>query len=115
MAGTERSDGGAMDQSHTGTCFCGAVTVEVRSAPLEMGYCHCSSCRSHSGAPVSAYVLWTQDDVKITKGMEFVGQFKKTEMSDRHFCKKCGGHVLVTHPGLGLTHVYPASFPTLTL
>ena len=103
-----------MKQSHTGTCFCGAVTVEVRGAPLEMGYCHCSSCRSHSGAPVSAYVLWKQDDVRITKGTEFVGRFKRTEMSDRHFCKKCGGHVLVTHPGLGLTHVYPASFPTLT-
>jgi hypothetical protein len=28
-------------------------------------------------------------------------------MSDRHFCKKCGGHVLVTHPGLGLTCLPP--------
>jgi len=26
---------------------------------------------------------------------------------------KCGGHVLVNHPQLGLTHVYPAGFPTL--
>jgi hypothetical protein len=103
-----------MDKSHTGTCFCGAVTVEVTGTPLEMGYCHCSSCRAHSGAPVSAYVLWKQDDVKITKGTEFVSRYGKTEMSDRHFCKKCGGHVLVAHPALGLTHVYPASFPILT-
>ena len=35
-------------------------------------------------------------------------------MSDRQFCKKCGGHLLFTHPALGLTHIYPASFPTLT-
>lgn len=103
-----------MDKSHIGACFCGAVTVEVTGVPLEMGYCHCGSCRAHSGAPVSAYVLWKQDDVKITKGAEFVGRYGKTEMSDRHFCKKCGGHFLVTHPSLGLTHVYPASFPTLT-
>jgi hypothetical protein len=102
-----------MDKSHIGTCFCGAVTVEVSGMPLEMGYCHCCSCRSHSGAPVSAYVLWKQDDVKIVDGAQLVGRYKKTEMSDRHFCKKCGGHVLVTHPALGLTHVYPASFPTL--
>lgn len=102
-----------MKSSHTGSCFCGAVTVEVSGTPLEMGYCHCSSCRSHSGAPVSAYVLWKQDDVKITTGVDSVSRYKKTGMSDRHFCRKCGGHVLVTHPALGLTHVYPASFPTL--
>jgi hypothetical protein len=106
--------GGIMDKSHVGACFCGAVTVEVTGVPLEMGYCHCGSCRAHSGAPVSAYVLWKQDDVKITKGAEFVSRYGKTEMSDRHFCKKCGGHVLVAHPSLGLTHIYPASFPTLT-
>jgi len=103
-----------MDKSHIGTCFCGAVTVEVTGAPLEMGYCHCRSCRLYSGAPVSAYVLWKQDDVKITKGADLVGRYKKTEMSDRHFCKTCGGHVLVSHPALGLTHAHPASFPTLT-
>jgi hypothetical protein len=102
-----------MDESHVGTCFCGTVTVEVTGTPLEMGYCHCSSCRSYSGAPVSAYALWKKEDVRVTSGMEFVSQYKKTEMSDRHFCKKCGGHVLVTHPALGLTHIYPACFPTL--
>ena len=102
-----------MGNSHTGSCFCGAVTVEVTNVPLEMGYCHCSSCWSYSGAPVSAYVLWKQDDVRIAKGAEFVSHYKKTDMSDRHFCKKCGGHILVTHAALGLTHVYPTSFPTL--
>ena len=105
---------GTMGKSHIGTCFCGVVTIEVTGEPLEMGYCHCSSCRTHSGTPVSAYVLCSQGDVRITKGAEFVSRYQKTDMSDRHFCKKCGGHVLVSHPALGLTHVYPASFPTLT-
>ena len=100
-----------MDKSHVGACFCGAVTVEVTGVPLEMGYCHCSSCRAHSGAPVSAYVLWKQDDVKIMKGAEFVGRYGKTEMSDRHFCKKCGGHVLVTHPFAWSDARLPCQFP----
>jgi hypothetical protein len=34
-------------------------------------------------------------------------------MSDRRFCRRCGGNVMVSHPGLGLSHVYPANFPTL--
>ena len=54
-----QTHGGAMDKSHIGTCFCGAVTVEVTGAPLEMGYCHCSSCRAYSGAPVNASSMQT--------------------------------------------------------
>jgi hypothetical protein len=102
-----------MADTHTGSCFCGAVAVAVSGAPVEMGYCHCGSCRSYSGAPLSAYILWKQEDVKITKGAELLGRFKKTGMSDRQFCSKCGGHVMVDHPGLGLTHVYPAIIPTV--
>ncbi|WP_439578031.1 GFA family protein [Elioraea sp.] len=32
-----------------------------------MGYCHCTSCRSYSGAPVSAYLLWTSDRVRVVR------------------------------------------------
>ena len=35
--------------SHIGSCFCGAVKLEVIGSPEAMGYCHCSSCRSWSG------------------------------------------------------------------
>ena len=35
-----------MADTHTGTCFCGAVAIEVAGAPEEMGYCHCNSCRT---------------------------------------------------------------------
>jgi hypothetical protein len=81
-----------MTAMHTGTCFCGAVEIEVTGAPEEMGYCHCGSCRSYSGGPVSAFTLWKSENVKVTKGAEFLGRFKKTEMSERRFCTRCGGH-----------------------
>lgn len=103
-----------MADTHTGTCFCGAVAIEVAGAPIEMGYCHCSSCRSYSGAPVTTFTLWKQENVKVTKGAEFLGRFKKTEMSDRRFCTKCGGHVMVYHPSLGFADVHAATIPTLT-
>ena len=43
---------------HVGSCFCGAVKLEVTGSPEAMGYCHCSSCRSWSGGPVNAFSLW---------------------------------------------------------
>lgn len=94
-----------MTDKHVASCFCGAVTIEVTGAPLEMGYCHCNSCRSHSGSPISSYMLWKAEDVRVTKGTELVGRFSKTPMSDRHFCKRCGGHFMTIHPTLGLTDV----------
>jgi hypothetical protein len=98
---------------HTGTCFCGAVEIEVTGAPEAMGYCHCSSCRSWSAGPVNAFTLWKPENVKVTKGSEFIGRFKKTEKSDRQFCKKCGGHLMTFHPPFGLMDVYAATIPSL--
>ena len=102
-----------MTDKHAGTCFCGAVEIEVTGTPEAMGYCHCSSCRSWSAGPVNAFTLWKPENVKITKGAEFIGHFQKTGNSDRQFCRQCGGHLMTGHPTLGLTDVYAATIPTL--
>ncbi|MGK9171008.1 GFA family protein [Inquilinus limosus] len=103
-----------MIERHTGTCFCGAVAIEVTGAPEQMGYCHCSSCRSYSGAPVTAFTLWKARNVKVIRGAESLGRFSKTSFSDRRFCTKCGGHVLVEHPSHGITDVHAAMLPMVT-
>ncbi|MGZ6015869.1 MAG: GFA family protein, partial [Phenylobacterium sp.] len=54
--------------THKGSCFCGAVAIEVEGGPEGMGYCHCRSCRSWSGGPVNAFSLWKPENVKVTKG-----------------------------------------------
>ena len=55
----------------------------MRGEPLEMGYCHCENCRRYSAAPVSAFTLWKWENVKLTKGAEFLGKFKSSDISDR--------------------------------
>lgn len=102
-----------MTDTHTGTCFCGAVEVKVTGAPQAMGYCHCASCRSWSAGPVNAFTLWKPEDVTVTRGTEHIGHFQKTAMSDRQFCTQCGGHVMAEHAPLGLTDVFAATIPTL--
>jgi len=102
-----------MSDQHSGKCFCGAVEIEVSGAPEAMGYCHCESCRSWSAGPVNAFTLWKPEAVKVTKGKESLGHFKKTEKSDRQFCRKCGGHIMTDHPGFRLIDVYAATIPSL--
>lgn len=102
-----------MSATHKGKCFCGEVEVEVSGAPEAMGYCHCSSCRSWSAGPVNAFTLWKPENVKVSKGQEYLAHYQKTELSDRQFCRKCGGHVLTNHAPIGLVDVYAATIPTL--
>ena len=99
--------------AHVGTCFCGAVEVEVSGEPAGMGYCHCRSCRSWSGGPVNAFSLWPPAQVKITKGEANVATFNATEVSYRKYCTKCGGHLMTDHPPLGVIDVFTATIPTL--
>jgi hypothetical protein len=100
--------------AHKGNCFCGAVEIQVHGTPEGMGYCHCSSCRSWSAAPVNAFTLWKPQDVRVTKGAEFIGKFVKTDASLRQYCKRCGGHLMTDHPQLGLVDVYAATIPTMS-
>jgi hypothetical protein len=100
-----------MTDKHKGHCFCGAVEIEAAGEPLEMGYCHCSSCRAYSGTPVTSFILWKAEQVSVVKGGELIGHFNKTGMSDRQFCSRCGGHLMAGHPGMGLTDVHAAVLP----
>ena len=102
-----------MSQAYPGECFCGSVKIEVTGQPAAMGYCHCRSCRSWSGGPVNAFSLWEPSAVKVTAGEEYVATFAKTEMSERKYCSKCGGHLMTNHPPLKLTDVFAATIPTL--
>jgi hypothetical protein len=99
--------------TYQGECFCGAVQVKVSGEPEAMGYCHCRSCRSWSGGPVNAFALWKPGAVQITAGAEHLGMYQKTAVSQRQYCKKCGGHLMANHPPLNLVDVFAATLPTL--
>ena len=49
--------------------------------------------------------------MKVTRGQDHIGHFRKTERSDRQFCTACGGHLMTGHPHWGLTDVYAATLP----
>jgi hypothetical protein len=99
--------------THTGSCFCGAVAIEASGEPLEAGYCHCNSCRLHSGAPLVAFTLWKSECVVIVQGKEILGGFAKTEMIYRRFCMRCAGTVMTEHAGMGCTDIPAAVLSTL--
>ncbi|HEX4873645.1 MAG TPA: GFA family protein [Sphingorhabdus sp.] len=99
--------------TYQGECFCGSVKIEVNGEPEGMGYCHCRSCRSWSGGPVNGFTLWKPENVRIIEGEADVATFAKTEISERKYCTRCGGHLMTKHPGLGVVDVFSATLPSL--
>jgi len=98
---------------HSGKCFCGAVELSVTGEPVGMGYCHCGSCRSWSGGPVNAFSLWSPESVSVVRGAQSIATYAKTPMSERQYCRECGGHLMTRHPTLGVVDVFAATLPTL--
>jgi hypothetical protein len=99
--------------THSGTCFCGAVEIEVRGQAEGMAYCHCASCRSWSAAPISTMTFWKRDAVRVVRGAEHLSTFAKTQVSERQFCSRCGGHLMANLPAAGMVDVFAATLPTL--
>ena len=72
----------------TGGCLCGAVRYRAEGAPLSTLYCHCESCRKHTGAPVVALAGYRRDQVTYTRGQPGVYEFEGDIA--RAFCARCG-------------------------
>ena len=98
--------------NYQGSCFCGAVKFKLIGDPEAMAYCHCDSCRHWSAGPVSAFTLWKPDALKVIQGEDNIAAFdrnpgsnNKTVVSNRKWCKTCGGHIYTEHPTMGLIDV----------
>jgi hypothetical protein len=71
-----------------GGCICGAVRFVARGEPKSVFWCHCQSCRRHSGAPVSVFVAFERDAYAVTTGE--IASFNSSPGTRRGFCSRCG-------------------------
>ena len=72
----------------TGGCMCGAVRYEASGDPISVIFCHCESCRRHSGAPVVALAGFKRDQVRFPKGER--ATYESSPGVARGFCADCG-------------------------
>lgn len=71
-----------------GGCLCGAVRYRIAAAPRARTLCHCESCRSASGAPSVAWVIFPTQGFAYTAGEP--KRFRSSPHIERSFCGDCG-------------------------
>lgn len=78
-----------------GGCHCGAVRYQVSGEAITHAICHCTDCRRHAGAPMVAWIIYKEDQVKVTKGTPRI--YRSSEHGRRHFCPDCGTGLFYTN------------------
>ncbi|KAL8291613.1 hypothetical protein RQP46_001871 [Phenoliferia psychrophenolica] len=90
-----------MSAPYKGSCYCGAIEVELADEVDGGILCHCRTCQklhTHN----SYNIQTTQDKFKVTKGKPVMFDDNKTDSGSaihRYFCGACGS-ALFSYPDL---------------
>jgi len=79
----------------SGRCLCGAISFEVDADPQSVTFCHCESCRRHSGSPAAAFIGVPKAVVSWC-GPERASYRSSPEVI-RSFCGRCGSSLTYEH------------------
>ena len=84
-----------MTQSLAGSCYCGAIHIELRGAPYRVGPCHCLDCRKKTGSLFNAFAVYPADALAVT------GATTPHRRADcmRHVCARCASPVYQRQDG----------------
>jgi hypothetical protein len=98
-----------VSEIHSGRCLCGAVRFEAKGNPKWVRWCHCQSCRRHSGAPSNVFVSFENDAVHVTAGE--ITKYNSSPGVRRGFCAHCGSTLTCASDRLPTeTHYYIGVF-----
>ncbi len=71
-----------------GGCHCRDVRYETTGEAITHALCHCSDCRRHAGAQMVGWGMFSESQVRVTKGE--TKTYKSSEHGRREFCPNCG-------------------------
>ncbi|HEY5808859.1 MAG TPA: GFA family protein [Povalibacter sp.] len=97
----------------TGSCHCGNVRYAVHGDVVSVVNCHCSLCRSLSGAAFTSYVVVRESEFRVEQGQEFLCRYAATSKAVKHFCVSCGTPLFnlnpIDYPSLAMVYLGTAS------
>ncbi|CAD5201187.1 GFA family protein [Pseudomonas sp. FEN] len=92
-----------------GSCACGAVEYEIDSIDMPIGHCHCHTCRKTHAAAFASTAGVKREHFRWLKGQERLTAYESSPGKLRHFCSRCGSHLMAERPALPLVIVRVAT------
>ena len=93
-----------MTSSHTGRCFCGAVTFRFAQPPLAHRACWCRDCQYLACGNASINAFFRTEAMEVSGEVSVhVSQATSGNVMRRSFCPRCGTQLFSaaeTRPGL---------------
>ncbi|MBA2931446.1 GFA family protein [Pseudomonas sp. CCUG 57209] len=83
-----------MTEPLNGSCFCKGVRYQVDILYMPISHCHCRSCRKIHAAAFVATAGVMREHFRWTLGEELRAAFESSPGKFRHFCKRCGSHLM---------------------
>ena len=71
-----------------GGCLCGKIRYQIEGDPFASDYYHCRICQRQTGAPVSAWMDFKKEQIKLLDVK--VKEFESSKTVRRGFCSNCG-------------------------
>jgi len=78
----------------SGKCLCGAVSYETEAEPAIVANCHCTDCRTVTGAAYATILFVPKDQVTISGASKtFTHKSDRGSSMTKHFCPECGSQL----------------------
>jgi hypothetical protein len=79
-----------MENTHTGSCLCGAVKFEMEGEFKKFFFCHCSRCRKMSGSAHCANLFAPSAKLTWLSGEDKISSYRLEDANfARNFCSTC--------------------------
>ena len=77
-----------------GSCLCQTVAYEVDRLAGPIGHCHCNTCRKAHAAAFASTARVDRSHFRWLSGQDSTTAFESSPGKLRHFCTKCGTHLV---------------------
>ena len=78
---------------YTGSCLCGAITIQMKGGIDSIIHCHCSLCRKNSGTAYATNGFVNVNDFDVKDPDKKLGFYEHKPGKKRHFCTVCASPI----------------------
>ena len=82
-----------------GSCLCRAVQYEIDELATPIGFCHCHTCQKAHAAAAAPTARVRRENFRWLAGEDAVKGYESSPGKVRHFCGRCGSHLVAIREG----------------